>query len=120
MLVIPSWSKNWSTRQCPWMGTSTDITGYGTGEFGATLAKVTDRSHSPHPGSARVDVGEEGVVSMGAMVDGCNEDGEEGVTGERQTCSWEGIDKQRALVNHSAAAPLIMMSLSVLDRVKPG
>ena len=63
------------------MGTSTDTTGYGTGEFGATLAKVTDRSHSPHPGSARVDVGEKGVVSMGVMGNGCNEDGEEGVTG---------------------------------------
>ena len=120
MLVIPSWSKNWSTRQCPWMGTSTDITGYGTGEFRATLAKVTDRSHSPHPGSVRVDVGEEGVVLMGATVDGCNEDGEEGVTGERQTRSWEGIDTRRALVNRSAAAPSIMMSSSVLDRIKPG
>ena len=74
------------------MGMSTDTTGYGTGEFGATLAKVTDCSHLPHPGSARVDVGEEGVVSMGVMRNGCNEDGEEGVTGEQQTRSWKGID----------------------------
>ena len=46
------------------------------------LAKVTDRSRSPHPGSARVDVGDEGVVSMGSIVDGCKEDGDEGVAGE--------------------------------------
>ena len=91
-----------------------------TGEFGATLAKVTDCSRLPHPGSARVDVGEEGVVSMGVMVDGCNEDGEEGVTGEWQTRSWEGIDMRRALVNHSAASPSIMMSSSASDRVKLG
>ena len=92
MLVIPSWSRNWSTRRCPWIGTSTDTTGYGMGEFGAMLAKVTDRSHSPHPGSARVNIGEEGVVSMGVMVDGCNEDGEEGVAGERQIRSWGGTE----------------------------
>ena len=102
------------------MGTSTDTTGYGTGEFGAMLAKVTDCSRSPHPGSVRVDIGEEGVVSMGAMVDGCNEDGEEGVAGKQQTCSWEGMNMRRALVNRSAAAPSITMSLSVSDRVKLG
>ena len=62
------------------------------GVFGATLAKVTDRSRWPHPGSARVDVGDEGVVSMGSAVDGCNEDGEEEVAGERQICSWRGRD----------------------------
>ena len=121
MLVIPSWSRNWSTKRCPWMGTSTDTTGYGTGEFGAMLAKVTNCSHSPHPGSARVDVGEEeGVVSMGATVDGCNEDGKEGVVGERQTHSWKGMDMRRVLVNRSAAAPSITMSSSVSDRVKLG
>ena len=102
------------------MGTSTDTTGYGTGEFRAMLAKVTDCSRSPHPGSVRVDIGEEGIVSMGAMVDGCNEDGEEGVAGEWQTCSWKGMDMQRALVNRSAAAPSMTMSSSVSDRVKPG
>ena len=102
------------------MGTSTDTTGYGTGEFRAMLAKVIDRSRSPHPGSARVDIGEEDVVSMGVMVDGCNEDREEGVTGEWQIRSWEGMDMRRALVNRSAAAPSITMSSSASDRVKPG
>ena len=99
---------------------STDTTGYGTGEFGATLAKVTDRSRSPHPGSARVDIGEEGIVSIGVMVDGCNEDGEEGVAGERQIHSWGGMELRRALVNRSAAAPSMMISSSESDRVRPG
>ena len=120
MLVIPSWSKNWSTRRCPWIGTSTDTTGYGMGEFGATLAKVMDHSRSPHLGSARVDIGEEGVVSMGVMVDGCNEDGEEGVAGERQIRSWRGTELRRALVNRSAAAPSMTISSSESDRVRPG
>lgn len=75
------------------MGTSTDITGCGLGEFRATLAKVTDHSHSPQLGSARVDAGDEAKVSMGSMVDGCNEDGEDGVAGERQICSWRGRDE---------------------------
>ena len=74
------------------MGTSTDTTGYGVGVFGATLAKVTDCSHSPHPGSARVDIGEEGTVSMGSAVDGCSEEGEKGVAGERQTLAWRGME----------------------------
>ena len=92
MLVIPSWSRNWSTRRCPWMGTSTDTTVYGVGVFGATLVKVTDRSCSPHPGSARVDVGGEGNVLMGSAVDGCIKKGEEGVAGERQTLAWRGME----------------------------
>ena len=120
MLVIPSWSRNWSTRQCPWMGTSTDTTGYGAGVFGAMLAKVTDCSCSLHPGSARVDIGEEGTMLMGSAVDGCSEEGEEGVAGEQQTLAWRGMEVRRALVSHSAAAPLMTISSSASDKVKPG
>ena len=55
--------------------------------FGATLAKVTDRSRSSHPGSARVEVGDDGTSFSGSMVDGCNEEGKAGVAGEQQICS---------------------------------
>ena len=90
------------------MGMSTDITGYGLEDVGATLEKVTDRSRSPQPGSARVEVGVEDVVSIGSMVDGCKEDGEDGVAG-----NW-------ASVSRSAAAPSMIISSSMSDMVRQG
>ena len=99
---------------------STDITGYGMREFGATLERVIDCSHSPQPSSARVDVGDEGVVSMGSMVDGCNEDGEDRVVGDRRVCSWSDKDEWRASVSCSTAALSMMISSSISDTVKQG
>ena len=102
------------------MGTSTDITGYGLGEFGATFEKVADCSCSPQPGSARVDVGDEGVASMGSMVDGCNKDGEDGVVGDMVASSWRGRGARRASVSCFAAVPSMKKSSSMSDMVKQG
>ena len=102
------------------MGTSTDITGYGVGVLGATLAKVTDCSRSPQLGSARVDVGEEGVSLTESIVDGCSEDREDGVAGERQPSSSGERDAWIALVNHFIVAPSMIISSSMSDMVRQG
>lgn len=85
-----------------------------------TLAKVTDHSRSPHPGSARVEVGGDGASLSGSIVDGCNEEGDKGVAGEWQICSWRDRDFLMAWDNCSASAPSMTISLSASDMVRQG